>query len=78
MENVLRSTKTKVRIIMIGNTLEEASDLLSALNFIPDGFGRYKLKRKLAVVDYIKPNENYLERRKDFWPTLFGEEFKAN
>lgn len=65
LENVLRSTKTKVKIIMIGNTLEEASDLLSALNFIPDGFGRYKLKRKLAVVDYIKPNENYLERRKD-------------
>lgn len=50
---------------MIGNTLEEASDLLSALNFIPDGFGRYKLKRKLAVVDYIKPNEKYLERRKE-------------
>lgn len=65
LENVLRSTKTKVKIIMIGNTLEEASDLLSALNFIPDGFGRYKLKRKLAVVDYIKPNEHYLERRKD-------------
>ena len=50
---------------MIGNTLEEASDLLSAINFIPDGFGRYKLKSKLAVVDYIKPNENYLNRRKD-------------
>lgn len=50
---------------MIGNTLEEASDLLSAINFIPDGFGRYRLKRKLAVVDYIKPNEKYLERRKD-------------
>ena len=65
LENVLRSTKTKVKVIMIGNTLEEASDLLSALNFIPDGFGRYKLKRKLAVVDYIKPNEKYLERRKE-------------
>lgn len=65
LENVLRSTKTKVKIIMIGNTLEEASDLLSALNFIPDGFGRYKLKRKKAIVDYIKPNENYLERRKE-------------
>lgn len=65
LENVLRSTKTKVKIIMIGNTLEEASDLLSALNFIPDGFGRYKLKRKLAVVDYIKPNEAYIKRRKD-------------
>ncbi|MBR4123247.1 MAG: hypothetical protein IKT93_02370 [Clostridia bacterium] len=65
LENVLRSTKTKVRIIMIGNTLEEASDLLSALNFIPDDFGRYKLKRKKAVVDYIKPNELYKLRREE-------------
>lgn len=65
LENVLRSTKSNVKIIMIGNTLEEASDLLANLNFIPDGFGRYKLKRKLAVVDYIKPNEEYLKRRKE-------------
>lgn len=65
LENVLRSTKTKVKIIMIGNTLEEASDLLSAINFIPDGFGRYKLKSKKAVVDYIMPNEKYKERRKE-------------
>lgn len=65
LENVLRSTKTKVKVIMIGNTLEEASDLLSAINFIPDSFGRYRLKSKLAVVDYIKPNEQYLARRKD-------------
>ena len=50
---------------MIGNTLEEASDLLANLNFIPDDFGRYKLKRKLAVVDYIRPNDKYLERRKE-------------
>ena len=57
LENVLRSTKCKVRVVMIGNTLEEASDLLANLNFIPDSFGRYKLKRKKAVVDYIKPNQ---------------------
>ena len=65
LENVLRSTKVKVKIIMIGNTLEETSDLLSSLNFIPDDFGRYKLKRKKAVVDYIKPNEKYIQRRKE-------------
>lgn len=64
LENVLRSTKCNVKIIMIGNTLEEASDLLANLNFIPDHFGRFKLKRKLAVVDYIMPNEAYKERRK--------------
>lgn len=65
LENVLRSVNKKVKVIMIGNTLEEASDLLSNLNFIPDHFGRFKLKRKLAVVDYIKPNEAYNERRKE-------------
>lgn len=70
IENVLRSTKCKVRIVCIGNTLDEASDLLSAFNFIPDHFGRYKLHKKHngkfdAVIDYIMPNEKYAERRKD-------------
>ena len=70
LENVLRSTKNKVRIVCIGNTLDEASDILSAFNFIPDTFGRYKLHKNHnhkfdAVIDYIRPNEKYLERRKD-------------
>lgn len=64
LENVARSTKTHIRVIMIGNTLDEASDILSAFNFIPDDFGRYKLKSKRCVIDYIRPNEAYLERRK--------------
>lgn len=64
LENIARSTKTKIKVIMIGNTLEEASDILSAFNFIPDGFGRYKLKSKRCVIDYIMPNEAYKARRK--------------
>ncbi len=64
LENVARSTKNKIKVVMIGNTLEEASDILSAFNFIPDDYGRYKLKRRRAVIDYIRPNWKYLERRK--------------
>jgi hypothetical protein len=64
IENLVRSTKTRLRIICIGNTLEEASDLLCAFNFIPEDFGRYKLKSKKAVIEYIPPTEAYLERRK--------------
>lgn len=64
LENIARSTKHKIKVVMIGNTLDEASDILAAFNFIPDDFGRYKLKSKRAVIDYIKPNEAYLERRK--------------
>ena len=64
VENIARSTKKKIRVVMIGNTLEEASDILAAFNFIPDDFGRYKLKSKRCVVDYIRPNEEYKKRRK--------------
>lgn len=64
LENLIRSTKQRVRVICIGNTLEEASDLLCAFNFLPEDFGRYKLKSKRAVIEYIEPSEKYLERRK--------------
>ena len=64
LENLVRSTKQRVRVICIGNYLEEASDILCAFNFLPEKFGRYKLKKKRAVIDYIEPTETYLERRK--------------
>lgn len=64
LENLVRSTKDRVRVICIGNTLEEASDLLCAFDFVPDTWGRYKLKKKRAIIDYIEPSEKYLERRK--------------
>lgn len=64
IENLIRSTKTRVRIICIGNTLEEASDLLCGFNFIPEEFGRFKLKSKRAVIEYIEPTEAYKKRRK--------------
>lgn len=63
LENVARFTKSKIKVIMIGNTLEEASDLLTAMNFIPNEFGRYKLKKKKAIIDYIESNEAHKKRR---------------
>ena len=64
LENLVRSTKQRLRVLCIGNTLEEASDLLCAFDFIPEQFGRFKLKSKRAVVEYIEPSEKYLTRRK--------------
>lgn len=64
LENLVRSTKQRVRVICIGNTLEEASDILCAFNFVPEQFGRYKLHKKRCVIDYIEPSEAYLNRRK--------------
>ena len=64
MENLVRSTKEKVRIVLIGNTLEEAGDIMCCFNFLPEEFGRYYIRKKRAVVDYIPPSEAYLRRRK--------------
>lgn len=64
IENLIRSTKKRVRIICIGNLLDEASDLLCCLNFIPEKFGRFKLKKKRAIIEYIEENEAYKQRRK--------------
>lgn len=64
LENLVRSTKKRVRVICIGNTLEEASDILCAFNFIPETFGRFKLKKKRAIIEYIEPNDAYKARRK--------------
>lgn len=63
LENLVRH-KTNCRIFLIGNTVEECSDILTLFNFIPETFGRYKLKKKRAVIDYIPPSKKYLERRK--------------
>lgn len=72
MENLLRSTKERVKIFLIGNTLEEASDILTLFNFIPEEFGRYKLKSKRAVIDYIPPSEAYKKRRKGTVGDILG------
>ena len=64
LENLVRSTKKRCRVICIGNTLEEASDILTAFNFIPEEFGRFYLRKKRCVVEYLEPSQSYLERRK--------------
>ena len=64
LENLVRSTKERIKVFFMGNTLEEASDILCAFNFIPEKFGTYKLKKKRCVIDYIAPSDLYLQRRK--------------
>ena len=64
MENLVRNTKTKVRIIGCCNLLEEASDILSCFEFLPEEFGIYKLKSKQCCIWYIKPTNAYKSMRK--------------
>lgn len=64
LENLVRSRKDKVRIFFIGNSTEEASDILTMFNFIPQEFGVYKLKSKKCIIDYMPNSEAYQERRR--------------
>lgn len=64
LENIVRDTKTRLRIFLCANTLEEASDVLCLFDFIPEEFGRYWIGSKKAVIDYMEPTEEYLKRRK--------------
>lgn len=64
LENICRNRSDNVRIFVIGNLLTEASPILSALNFIPLKPGRYVLRKKKTIVDYIENSEAYNEMRK--------------
>lgn len=72
VENIARTTKSKIRIFLVGNTLEEASTILKAFNFLPEGFGRFKLKRKRCVIDNLEPTEEYLKDRKGSAADILG------
>lgn len=63
LENLVRSTKQRLRVICIGNTLEEASDILCAFNFLPEDFGRFYLRKRRAIVEYMPLNSKYVARR---------------
>lgn len=63
LENLVRSTKERIKIFFLGNTLEEASDILCAFNFIPEQWGIFKLKKKRCVIHNIPPTDAYKKRR---------------
>lgn len=63
LENLLRETKEKTKIFFMGNCLEDASDILCAMNFIPETFGTFKLKKKRCVIQNIEPTDAYKQRR---------------
>lgn len=86
-ENFVRTTKGKVRVFLMGNTLEEASTILKAFNFIPNKFGRFYLHRfnkytkkreKYCVIDNLEPTEEYLEDRYGSVADLLGGDRMSN
>lgn len=63
-ETYVRTEKKHVRIFLLGNTLEEASTVLKAFNFMPEKLGRYYLHSKRCVIDNLEVTEAYKLDRK--------------
>ena len=72
MENIARTTKNNIEVWMLGNTLEEASTILKAFNFIPEKFGRFKLRSKRCIIDHLEPSEAYIKDRKGSIADILG------
>ena len=67
LENYVRDTKEKLRIVFICNDTEKViSDITNLFNFTPPKgkWGVYHIARKKAVMAYIPNNKAYMERRK--------------
>ena len=78
VENIARTTKNNIEIWLLGNNLQEASEILKAFNFIPNQFGRYYLKRKRAIIDYLEPTEEYLKDRQGSVAQILGGDNMSN
>ena len=64
LENLVRSRTKDVKIFFLGNTTEDASDILANFNFIPEKFGVFKLKKKKCLIVNMKNSKAYEQRRK--------------
>lgn len=78
IENIARTTKSKIRVFLLGNTLEEASTILKAFNFLPEKFGRFYLKSKRCIIDNLEPTEEYLADRKGSIADILGGDSMSN
>lgn len=78
VETLVRDTKKRIRVFLVGNTLEEASTILRAFNFIPEKFGRFYLKSKRCIIDNLEPTEEYLQDRYGSMADILGGDKMSN
>ena len=63
IETIVRMRK--IRVLMLGNTISDTSDILGLFNFQPKEFGIYKLTRKHAIIEYLEDSEEFKQARKN-------------
>lgn len=63
-----------IRVLMLGNTILDTSEILSLFNFQPKEFGIYKLTRKHAIIEYLDDSEEFkAARKKSMAGVLLGD-----
>lgn len=64
-------------VIFMGNTVDEATDLLYAFDFLPMKHGMYKLRSKNAIIEYSPNGAKYdeLQRRNPLRVLSSGDDF---
>lgn len=55
----------KMRVLMLGNTISDTSDILAIFDFIPKKFGLYKLTRKHTIIEYLEDSKEFIEKRRN-------------
>lgn len=73
IENVARFRV--LRCLMLGNTINDTSEILGIFNFQPKEFGIYKLTRRHTIIEYLDDSEEFKEARKK---SLAGVLLKGN
>lgn len=64
----------KIRVLMLGNTIQDTSEILGIFNFQPKEFGIYKLTRKHCIIEYMDDSEEFKKKRKESLAgSLLGE-----
>lgn len=71
LESIAR-TRADVRVIMLGNTISDASDILSYLNFSPRDYGTYRLRGKRTIIMYIEDRDSFKQAREESLSYIFS------
>ena len=72
IETIAR-TRQNVRVIMMGNTIDEASEIAGQLNFEPPYFGRFRLRGKRTIVYYIEDTDAFKKKREESLAFIFSD-----
>lgn len=71
IETIAR-TRQDIRVLMFGNTIDDASEILSGLNFVPPSFGIYRLRGHRTIVYYVKDSDEFAKAREESLAFVFS------